>query len=50
VPGFLDSAEKKMFTSTNKGTKKVKVYTIPAGATGFSQPLDDTDLDRGKTF
>jgi len=32
--------KEKIFTNTNKGTKKVKVYTIPAVAIGFSQPLD----------
>jgi len=32
--------KEKIFTNTNKGSKKVKVFTIPAGATGFSQPLD----------
>jgi len=32
--------KEKMFTNTNKRTKKVKVYTIPAGAIEFSQPLD----------
>jgi len=37
-------------TDTNKGTKKVKVYTILARATGFSQPLDVYGFRPWKNF
>jgi len=51
VPGFLDRKQKeKIFTNINKETTKVKVYTIPAGATGFSQPLDVYGFRPWKNF
>jgi len=42
--------KEKIFTNTNRGTKKVKVYTIPARAIGFSQPLDVYGFKPWKNF
>jgi len=42
--------KEKIFTNTNKGTKKFKVYPIPTGATGFFQPLDVYGFKPEKLF
>jgi len=47
---FWTGQKEKIFTNTNKGTKKVKVYIIPAGVIAFSQPLDVYGFRQEKLF